>query len=167
MLGESKTLAEKCLREVRTMSYVLHPPVLDENGLIDAIRDYVKGFTKRSGIEVKLEVASPLERMPHEVEVALFRVVQESLTNIHRHSKSQRVRIWIDRNSGLTLEISEIGAEGEGAAPDTNGERKFVSGVGLASMRERVKLIGGQLDVEMSDQGTTVRVTLPGGGEAA
>jgi two-component system, NarL family, sensor kinase len=92
-----------------TLSYVLHPPVLDQAGLGDAIRDYVNGFTKRSGIHVELELSPRVGRMPQDVELALFRVVQEALTNIQRHSGSQRAKIRIDRNSDLTLEISDRG----------------------------------------------------------
>ena len=109
LLSECKALADRCIREVRTLSYVLHPPVLDQAGLGDAIRDYVEGFTKRSGIQVELELSPRLGRMARDVELALFRVVQEALTNIQRHSGSQQAKIRIDRNSDLTLEISDLG----------------------------------------------------------
>ena len=161
LLSECSCLADRCLGEVRTLSYVLHPPVLDDAGLVDAIRDYVKGFTKRSGIQVKLELSSLLGRMPRDVELALFRVVQESLTNIHRHSGSRQAKIRIDRNSNLTLEISD---PGEGASIGASGgqdERRPGVGVGIHSMQERVKLIGGRLEVDFTSGGTTVRVTLP------
>src|SRR6202163_3812297 len=109
LLSECKALADKCIREVRTLSYVLHPPVLDQAGLADAIRDYVKGFTNRSGIHVELELSPRLGRMVQGVELTLFRIVQESLTNIQRHSGSQRATIRIHRNSNLTVEISDLG----------------------------------------------------------
>ena len=162
LLSESKALADKCLSEVRTLSYVLHPPVLEEVGLEHAIRDYVRGFTKRSGIEVQLEVSSLIGRMTQDVELALFRIVQESLTNIHRHSGSPVAKTKIDRDSGFVLEISDIGS----AAPPlarANGELRHETGVGIRSMQERVKLIGGRLDVDLSSHGATVRVTIPRG----
>src|ERR1700730_4761588 len=99
LFSECKALADKCIRDVRTLSYVLHPPVLDEAGLCEAICDYVHGFTKRSGILVELEVSPHIGRMARDVELALFRVVQEALTNIHRHSGSHRAKIRIYRNS--------------------------------------------------------------------
>jgi len=161
LLSECKALADRCVREVRTLSYVLHPPVLDEAGLEHAIRDYVKGLTQRSGIQVKLEISSLLGRMPRDVELALFRVVQESLTNIHRHSGSQQAKIRIDRNSNLTLEISDSDQGGSASVPRGEEEPRFEVGVGIPSMQERVKLIGGRLDIDSGSHGTTVRVTLP------
>jgi PAS domain S-box-containing protein len=161
LLSECKTLADRCLREVRTLSYVLHPPVLDEAGLGDAIRDYVRGFNKRSGIRVELDLSPRLKRMTRDVELVLFRVVQESLTNIQRHSGSQQAKIRIDRNSHLTLEISD---RGQGASARVSREKKQISfkrGVGIPSMQQRVKLIGGRLDIDSTGQGTTVRVTIP------
>ena len=158
LLSQCRTLADKCIRDVRTLSYVLHPPVLDDAGLWDAIRDYVKGFTKRSGIEVELELSPRLGRMARERELALFRVVQESLTNIQRHSGSQRARIRIHGDSELTLEISDFG-QGP-SVPSGKEEPRFELGVGIPSMRERVKLIGGRLDIDPTSHGTTVRVTI-------
>jgi PAS domain S-box-containing protein len=161
LLSECKALADQCIREIRTLSYVLHPPVLDEAGLGDAIRDYVKGFTKRSGIQVELEMSPRLGRMPRDVELGLFRVVQESLTNIQRHSGSEQAKIRILRNSDLTLEISD---RGRGISADGNRrkeEARFEVGVGIPSMQERVKLIGGRLEIDSTSDGTTVRVTIP------
>ncbi|PYU32761.1 MAG: hypothetical protein DMG28_10525 [Acidobacteria bacterium] len=156
LLSECKVLADRCIREVRTLSYLLHPPMLDEGGLEDAIRDYVDGFTKRSGIQVELEVSPRFGRMKPDVELALFRVVQESLTNIQRHSGSLQAKIRIDRNADdVTLEVSD---KGRGIS-----DSRFPSGVGVGipSMHERVKQIGGRLDVDSSSRGTTVRVTIP------
>ena len=165
LLSECKALADQCIRETRTLSYLLHPPVLDEAGLEDAIRDYVKGFTKRSGIQVALELSPRLGRMTRDVELALFRVVQESLTNIHRHSGSPQAKIRIACNSHLTLEISDSGQGASASA--TKGEHRLDVGVGIPSMQERVKLIGGRLHVDFGAHGTTVHVTLPLGGERA
>ncbi len=165
LLSECKTLADKCIRDVRTLSYVLHPPLLDEAGLVEALRDYAGGFTKRSGIQVELEVSPRVGRMERDVEMALFRVVQESLTNIQRHSGSQLAKIRIHRNSNLTLEISDLG-RGLSAGVRRGKERlRFEVGVGIPSMHERVKLIGGRLEIDSSSHGTTVRVTIPLGGD--
>jgi PAS domain S-box-containing protein len=163
--SECKALADHCVREVRTLSYLLHPPVLDQAGLDDAIRDYVQGFTTRSGIQVELELSPCLERMARDVELALFRVVQEGLTNIQRHSGSQRAKIRIHRNSGFTLEISDLGSGVSAGVHRRNEEPRFQVGVGIPSMQERVKLIGGRLDIDSTNHGTTVRVTMPLGGE--
>ena len=135
--------------------------MLDEAGLEDAIRDYVHGFAKRSGIRVELDLSPRLGRMARDIELVLFRVVQESLTNIQRHSGSQHAKIRIDRNSNLTLEISD---RGHGAAVSVSRKEKelwFKIGVGIPSMQQRVKLIGGRLDIDSSGLGTTVRVTIP------
>src|SRR5882672_6930964 len=165
LLSECKTLADKCIRDVRTLSYVLHPPLLDEAGLVEALRDYAGGFTKRSGIQVELEVSPRVGRMERDVEMALFRVVQESLTNIQRHSGSQLAKIRIHRNSNLTLEISDLGRGLSAGVRRGKEGLRFEVGVGIPSMHERVKLIGGRLEIDSSSHGTTVRVTIPLGGE--
>jgi PAS domain S-box-containing protein len=161
LLSECKAMADQCIREIRTLSYVLHPPVLDQAGLADAIRDYVDGFSKRSGIQVELEMSLHLGRMPRDMELALFRVVQESLTNIQRHSGSQQAKIRIHRNSHLTLEISDLGHGASAREQRGKEELRFEIGVGIPSMQERVKLIGGQLEIDSTSHGTTVRVTIP------
>ena len=162
VISECETVIDRCLREVRTLSYVLHPPMLEKTGLEDAIGDYVEGFSKRSEIQVDLELPSNLGRLPRETELALFRVVQESLTNIQRHSGSPQATIRIERDKGkLTIEIID---KGHGIAA---GNQKLTGtplqgiGVGIPSMQEPVKQIGGTLEIESSNQGTTVRVTLP------
>lgn len=160
-LSECKTLANECIREVRTLSYVLHPPALDQEGLEGAIRDYALGFAIRSGIQVELELSPRLGRLSREVELALFRVVQESLTNIQRHSGSRQARIRIQCDSDLTLEISDDGPEGSACVPRGNEKPRFKFGVGIPSMRERVNLIGGRLDIDTTNVGTTIRVRIP------
>jgi PAS domain S-box-containing protein len=162
VISECETVIDRCLREVRTLSYLLHPPMLEKTGLEDAIGDYVEGFSKRSEIQVDLELPSNLGRLPRETELALFRVVQESLTNIQRHSGSPQATIRIERDKEkLTIEIID---KGHGIAA---GNQKLTGtplqgiGVGIPSMQERVKQIGGTLEIESSNQGTTVRVTIP------
>jgi PAS domain S-box-containing protein len=154
---ECKALVDHCIREVRTLSYLLHPPMLDEAGLEDAVRHYTGGFSKRTGIAVELEISPRLRRMKPHVELALFRVVQESLTNIQRHSGSFQANIRIECDPGkLILEISDKGTGISGTA-----NVFFKRGVGIPSMHERVTLIGGQLNIESSRGGTMVRVTIP------
>jgi PAS domain S-box-containing protein len=164
LLSECMALADQCIREVRTLSYMLHPPLLDEAGLEDAIRDYAKGFTKRSGIQVELELSPRVGRVARDVELALFRVVQEGLTNIQRHSGSQQAKIRIHRNSDLTLEISDRGRGAFVSRRRGKEDPRFEIGVGILSMQERVKLVGGRLDIDSTSHGTTVRVTVPLGG---
>ena len=161
LLFECGVLADQCIREIRTLSFSLHPPVLDQGGLEDAIRDYVDSFVKRSGIQVELELSRSVGRMSRDIELALFRVVQESLTNIQRHSGSQRAKIRLYRNSDLTLEISDPGRGASAGVPREKDEPRLKTGVGTASMQERVNLIGGHFEIDSTDQGTTVRVTIP------
>jgi PAS domain S-box-containing protein len=162
LASQCQALADQCIRDVRTLSYLLHPPMLDEAGLADAIRHYASGFTHRTGIDVQLEMSPRLRRMKPDVELALFRVVQESLTNIQRHSGSPLAKIRIERDSGkITLEISDKGTGISGSLRRRNGKLPFGLGVGIPSMHERVKLIGGQFDIESSSSGTTVRVRIP------
>jgi PAS domain S-box-containing protein len=162
LASQCQALADQCIREVRTLSYLLHPPMLDEAGLEDAIRHYAGGFRKRTGIAVELEISRHLGRMKPHIELALFRVVQESLTNIQRHSGSPQAKIRIERGPGkVTLEIGDKGSGISGSLQRRKGQMPFGLGVGIPSMRERVTPIGGQLDIESSSSGTTVRVTIP------
>jgi signal transduction histidine kinase len=174
LLSECKALADRCIREVRTLSYVLYPPALEQAGLVGAIRDYVQGFTERSGIHVGLELSPDVGRMPRDVELALFRVVQEGLANIQRHSGSHDAKIRMapipmaqipmNRGADLVLEISDSGRGASGNMPRHAPRSPFQFGVGIQSMQERVNLIGGRLEIESTTRGTTVRVTVPLGG---
>jgi PAS domain S-box-containing protein len=157
LASQCQALVDLCIRQVRTLSYLLHPPMLDEAGLEDAIRHYAVGFTERTGIGVELNISPRVARMKPDVELALFRVVQESLTNIQRHSGSPQAKIRIECDLGkIRLEISDKGSGISGSGKMFSG-----LGVGIPSMHERVTLIGGQLDIESSSSGTTVRVTIP------
>src|ERR1700726_1719170 len=162
LLSDSMALVEQCNREIRTISHLLHPPLLDELGLRRALQDYIEGFAGRSAIATTLDVAEDLDRLPAEIETALFRVVQESLGNIHRHSGSTTAAIRIHRDAGtVRLEISD---EGRGVPPGLRQGNKEMSvpvGVGIAGMRERLRQVGGQLEIESSDRGTTVRAIVP------
>lgn len=155
-------LAEQCIREVRTLSYLLHPPMLEEAGLPDAIRHFLNGFSERSGIRVELQVSPRFGRLNKEVELALFIVVQESLTNIHKHSGRQMARVVLDRSLDVvTVEITDIGREDAEQWPETGSTTGFPAGVGISSMKERTSLIGGRLEISSTGSGTTVRVTVP------
>jgi signal transduction histidine kinase len=159
-------MVQRSIRELRTMSYLLHPPLLDEGGLRLALQHYVEGFCQRSDIAVELELSSQLERLPTDVELALFRVVQEALTNVARHSGSKTARIAISpgiargrKCISLTIADSGKGLPGRRfAMARTVAARR---GVGLDSMRERLHQIGGWLEVESSAEGTTVTATVP------
>jgi PAS domain S-box-containing protein len=161
-LSESLALVEQCSQEIRTLSYLLHPPTLDEVGLSSALRWYVDGFIKRSGIRMQMDLPKNLVRLPKDHETALFRIVQESLTNIHRHSGSQTASIRLgQRRTQLTLEIRD---EGRGPPPDmVDPEGKVVGpvGVGISGMRERVRQLNGELKIEPAPRGCVVKVVLP------
>ena len=146
------------MREIRTLSYVLHPPMLDEAGLEDAIRHYASGFAERTGIEVKLEISPDFGRLAREEEMALFRVMQESLVNTQRHSGSLSVTISLHRTEqGVVLQISDQGRGIQGNGRRHLEEVCFAGGVGIQSMRERMKQVRGNLEIESSSSGTNVR----------
>jgi PAS domain S-box-containing protein len=162
LIVQCQALTDSCLGEIRTLSYVLHPPMLEETGLEDAIRQYLDGFAERTGIEITMEIAPHFGRLTQDSELALFRVMQESLTNILRHSGSFTAKIKLHRGpETITLEVSDTGRGIFVCNQKQNGAAPLVAGVGIPSMQERVKQFGGRLDIESSGQGTTVRVTLP------
>ena len=162
-LTQSIALAEQSITEIRTLSYLLHPPFLDETGLLSALRWYAAGFAERSGIAVDLALPDHFERLPLDTETALFRIVQESLINIHRHAESETARIRLVRNAEtLMLEIEDDGR----GIPDAFLKRIMSGGgggvgVGIAGMSERIEQLGGRFEITSSDRGTTVRVGLP------
>jgi PAS domain S-box-containing protein len=159
LLADSQAIIEQSQRELATLAYQLHPPALDELGLAGAVQEYAAGFTQRSGIKVTLDASPALGRLPGETERALFRVVQESLGNVHRHSGSPTATIRIARENGdVILEVTDQGCglrvRGDGTVAK--------AGVGLAGMRERVRQLGGRFEIESSGRGTTVRAIAPG-----
>lgn len=162
LVSQCQALVDRCIREVRTLSYVLYPPMLEEAGLEDAIRHYLEGFAERTGIEVGIDVSPRFARLSREMELGLFRVVQESLINIQRHSGSFTARIGLDRNEGrIVLTVSDQGRGILASKRKGNGAVPVANGVGIPSMYERVKQIGGRLDIESGEHGTTVRVIIP------
>lgn len=158
-LEECDELLDMSIREVRTMSYLLHPPLLEECGLRSAIPSYVEGFSRRSGIRVTVEIAPNFTRLGEDAELALFRVLQESLTNVHRHSGSATARVRAELRDGLAM--LEIADEGKGIPDEGRPERPGRAGVGLQGMTERMRQLGGELHLESSEKGTTIRATIP------
>jgi PAS domain S-box-containing protein len=160
-LSECLEIGEQCIRELRTFSYLLHPPVLDDIGLASALKWYVEGFVQRSRIEVGLDIAPDLGRLPRELELTLFRVVQESLTNIHRHSGSRSAMIRILRNPGeVLLQVRDYGHGIPGPLDGGNGTVVH-AGVGIAGMRERARQVGGKLRIHSRPGGTDVIMRVP------
>lgn len=160
-VAESKELIENALKEVRTLSHLLHPPMLDEVGLLPAIRWYANGFAQRSGIQVELELPTNLRRLPTELETAVFRVLQESLTNVHRHSGSPTATVRLHAEDGrLHLYVTD---QGRGIPPDKLAFRQESTtiGVGLLGMRERLRQFDGKLEVSSDSQGTRIHAIIP------
>ncbi|MCU1296391.1 MAG: hypothetical protein JWO91_669 [Acidobacteriaceae bacterium] len=166
--GDSSKLIADCLgllndlsRELRTMSHLLHPPLLDEAGLASALRWYVEGFAERSKIEVSLDIPADLGRLSQEFETALFRIVQECLTNIHRHAGSPTASIRVFR-SGDEIAV-EVKDQGKGISLEKQMRMAVVgeAGVGIRGMRERVRQLGGNVSIDSNENGTTVLASLP------
>ena len=160
-LADSDSLVQEMSSEVRTISHLLHPPLLDEAGLSSALRWYVEGFALRSKIKVDLDLPDDFGRLPGESETAIFRVVQECLTNIHRHSQSPIARIRLHQRDHQVL--VEIEDKGRGIPPEKQIQMASAGapGVGIRGMRERLRQLGGTLDVNSSGTGTVVTIWLP------
>jgi signal transduction histidine kinase len=160
-LAESLSLADQCAREVRTLAYLLHPPLLDEVGLTSTVRWYAEGFANRSGIRVVIDLGE-IGRLPEPVETTLFRVVQEALTNVHRHASTTTASIRLAAMAdAVALEIHDEGRGLRDPVTHQRGTQPEALGVGIQGMRERVSQLGGTFDVEFTDRGTTVRVRVP------
>jgi PAS domain S-box-containing protein len=157
---ESEQLVQQLSREIRTMSYLLHPPLLDESGLSEAIRWYTDGLQERSGLDIELDISDEFGRLPAEMELALFRIVQECLTNIHRHSGSKTAAIRLSSDGGhVSLKVEDTG---KGIpAEKLEGIQKQRSGIGITGMRERVRHFKGVMDVQSNALGTTISIILP------
>jgi len=160
-LSESSALVKQCSDDLRTLSYLLHPPLIDEEGLASALRWYAQGFAKRSGIRIELDLSSELGRLPQDVETTLFRTVQEALTNVHLHSGSPVAWIRVAHTpSEIALEIRD---QGRGIPPEVlkalpTGVSNL--GVGIAGMRERVRQLGGRVEIDSGNWGTKVRAVV-------
>jgi PAS domain S-box-containing protein len=166
LFSECSEILERCISETRTLSHLLHPPLLDEAGFASAAKWFVSGFSQRSGIPVKFELAPNFPRLPETVEIALFRVLQESLTNVHRHSQTGGAEIRVElRPQNVMLEVTD---HGRGIPSNVLGpirKNGMQSGMGLAGIRERVNELDGVLEIESNAGGTTIRVTLPTSGK--
>jgi signal transduction histidine kinase len=163
IVKDSQEIVRETGANVRTISYLLHPPLLDENGLSSALPWYTDGFSGRSGIHVKLELPDDLGRLSRDSEVAIFRVVQESLTNIHRHSGATNANIRISRaNHDVCVRIED---DGKGISPEKIHEMASAGtpGVGIRGMRERIRQLGGtlQIDSKGMGKGAVVVIRLP------
>jgi len=160
-VNDSAALVQDLSKEVRTISHLLHPPLLDEAGLASALRWYVEGFAQRSKIEVDLEFPVDFGRLPRESETAIFRTVQECLTNIHRHSESPTATIRIAASDNhVRVEVED---RGKGIPPEKQSEMTSTGtpGVGIRGMRERLRQLGGSLDIHSNGKGTLIVAQLP------
>jgi signal transduction histidine kinase len=160
-LTDSEGLVREMSKEVRTISHLLHPPLLDEAGLASAVRWYVDGFSQRSKINVDLDLPQNFGRLPPESETAIFRVVQECLTNIHRHSGSSTAKIRLrQRDSQVVVEVEDVG---KGIPPEKRDQMTSAGtpGVGIRGMRERLRQLGGTLEISSNETGTVVTAQLP------
>ncbi|NDQ55742.1 MAG: PAS domain S-box protein [Acidipila sp.] len=158
---ENITLAAQVLSEIRTISHLLHPPLLDEIGLNSALKWYVEGFVERSKIDVRLEISPDLGRLAPDVEISLFRIVQECLINVHRHSESASASVRVSRSPReVTLEVKD---HGKGITPEALARitQNRSSGVGLRGMRERIRQLAGRFDIESNGAGVSVTAVLP------
>jgi len=161
-IKESREIVSQIGEEIRTLSYILHPPLLDECGLASAVHWYAEGFQKRSSIKLEVEVDSDLPRLPADAETTLFRVVQESLTNVHRYSGSSSAKIRISKSSGeVLLEVIDYGHGIKSGTARAKLDGPAPLGVGIPGMRERLHQLGGELSVDFGTSGTRVAATLP------
>jgi PAS domain S-box-containing protein len=163
LAGEGKeieAMVQQLHREIRTTSYLLHPPLLDECGLASALKSYVEGLAERSHLDITLDVADNVGRLPSDMELAIFRLVQECLTNIHRHSGSNTaiIRVSCERESVRT----EVQDHGKGISPERLLEiQSHGSGVGIMGIRERIRQFHGEMKIESNHSGTSVIVNIP------
>jgi signal transduction histidine kinase len=166
LIGECQAITTQISDEIRTLSYLLHPPLLDELGLASAIQWYAEGFRARTGIDLTVDVTAGFPRLVADVEIALFRVLQESLTNTHRYAASATAEVRLNRDAEtITLEILDFGRgisqEGK-ARPERGADGIEMLGVGIRGMRERMKQLSGRLDIHSKPgEGTRVTATVP------
>jgi PAS domain S-box-containing protein len=160
-LEECSKLVDQALSEVRTISYLLHPPLLEELGLMGVLPWYISGFSERSRIKVTLDIPKEMGRLPRELELGLFRILQECLTNVHRHSNSSTASVSLSfANKQVRLKIEDQG-KGMAAIKTESGEEGRTQGVGLSGIRERVTNLGGHMKIRSGDWGTAVEVVFP------
>src|SRR5580704_7633274 len=161
-IGECDLILEQAIREVRTMSYLFHPPMLEEMGLKSAVQSYLEGFRQRSGIKVDFQADPDFGRLSSDTELGLFRVLQESLTNVHRHSESPTAQVWLRiEDQTAVLEVLDQGKGVPAAILEFRNDSIGTLGVGLRGMNERLRQLGGKLELTSSNVGTRVRATVP------
>ena len=161
-LVEARRLLGQAVSDIRTLSYLLHPPLLEEAGFYSAARWYIDGFSRRSNLKVSLELPERMSRMADVVELTLFRVLQEGLLNAHRHSGSSRVDVRVENgNSRITMRLRDYGKGLSKSLLDRFHQTGSAAGVGLAGMRERVIELGGQFEVQSDPSGTALTIVLP------
>ncbi|MBV8050413.1 MAG: sensor histidine kinase [Acidobacteriaceae bacterium] len=161
-LAEAQELIDRAISETRTLSHLLHPPLLDTAGFASAATWYVEGFGKRSGIETSLEIPENLNRLPENVETALFRIMQESLTNVYRHSGSSEVKVKLTEENGIAILMIEDSGHGIPQDVLDHFSRSGTNvGVGLAGIRERIKELGGNLEIASNAAGTRLTARVP------
>lgn len=160
-LKDATEICRTCSNEIRTISYLLHPPLLDEVGLLPALEWYIAGFNERSGVRVTYEISEPLANLTRELNTALFRIIQEALANTHKHAESKDASIRLHRCQGSV--VLEIRDTGKGIDPARLNSRPGVKGlgVGITGMKERVRQLGGTLAIEAANPGTLVRAIFP------
>lgn len=158
-VAETEELVQQLQKEIRTTSYLLHPPLLDENGLSSALNWYIEGLEERSGLQVRLDIPDDFGRVPREIELVIFRLVQEGLTNIHRHSGASTARIRVMREGERIC----VGVEdnGKGMPPDRLAEVQTGGGVGIRGIRERVRKFRGKMTIDSDASGTKIAVEIP------
>jgi signal transduction histidine kinase len=162
LIFESKELLDQCMLETRTMSHLLHPPLLDEAGLASAAQNYVEEFSRRSGMPVQCDIPEDFERLSSAIETALFRVLQESLTNIHRHSGTPNAFVALDSDAEtVTLTVRDYGKGLSESVLEGLRSGGKTLGVGLTGMRERIRELSGTIEFESTSAGTTVTATVP------
>jgi signal transduction histidine kinase len=161
-LAESLELADQITDEVRSLSYMLHPPVLDELGLVPAVREYVEGISERTGLRINMEVPKEFPELSDDIEITIFRVIQESLGNIHRHSGSADARIRLSRNGDeIELRIEDSGHGFETRTDQGGNGTGAKRGVGITGMKERISHLRGTFEISSGAKGTTVLARLP------
>jgi signal transduction histidine kinase len=159
--AENAKLIDQISTEIRTMSHLLHPPLLDEVGLASALRWYIDGFSKRSKISVNLEIAGDFGRLSNDMEIAIFRIVQECLTNVHRHSNSNIGEVRLERDAErVSVEIKDAG-KGIPLEKQKALSSSQQGGVGFRGMRERIQQLGGRLEIQSDERGTIVKAAMP------
>jgi signal transduction histidine kinase len=162
-LKECSSLIDQALADVRTISYLLHPPLLEELGLVGVLPWYVAGFSERSRIKVQLDIPKEMGRLPQPIELGLFRIVQECLTNVHRHSNSSTATIVLSMgNNQVRLKVEDQG-KGMALTKTESGDQGRTAGVGLSGIRERVANLGGYMQIRSGDWGTAVEAVFPSG----